>query len=268
MDQNQNNQYTSQTSVQIDIKLVLLAISAVTYLIGFIGMLTINTQFTAQRIFNPINLGCMMGALIVFGIFYIIFKKDQKCTVLIPVSHILICASALFSIIALISIQIEAASNYGRYMDMGQFFWSSVAPQMINPIIYLALFTVVTVFYFQGKFKKLLYIVTFGYVLAQAPNDLGTLFSAMVVNTNGAVFAFVGTIGEYLFLATLFMYCYKNPEIYKPAVSRSSAVAPCEPEQELSEAEKKLITLNKALENGFISEEEYEEKKANILSEL
>lgn len=221
----QNNQHSTHTNIKIDIKLVLLAISAITYLISFIGILTVNQEFTTQKVFNPIHIACMIGALVVFGLYYLIFKKDGKNTILIPVAHILICASAVIGIITLFSLQIEASVNYGRYMDMGQFFWSNIVPGLVNPVIYAVLFALISVFYFQGKFNKLLYLVAFGYIFAQAPTELTSAFSLMVINTPGAAFTFLGAIGEYLFLAVLFMFCYKNPTVYTPPQPKTDSAA-------------------------------------------
>ena len=232
MDNNQNNYYVTETKLEIDTSLIMLIIGFISFVVGFVGMLTIHSEFDTQRIFNPITGGFIICAMIVFSVYYILFLCKRKVTILVPVFLFILAITSVLSMVSLFALQyeysVEFASIYTYASVMGdanQFFWSSIMPELINPIIYVVFFTTLACMCFTYKLNKKFLCFSFIFVFAQAPLELTSLFSTIALNIQGSAFAFAFALGQYLFFVSVFLHLYHTLNDFKKAPNANAPVS-------------------------------------------
>ena len=138
--------------------------------------------------------------------------------------------------------------------------------------------------FFIYKVNKKFLCISFIFILSQAPLELATVFSTIALNVQGSAFAFAFSLGQYLFFIGMFIHLYEklNDFNQKPVVKAPVFVAqatqtnvpPTEPKEDKAivaaedttdTLKKKLASLDSALSQALISEEEYQIARSQII---
>lgn len=183
--------------------LVSLAIGVILYISNSSEIMFINMQMT----FNTLTQFALLGAGVVFFIYYFVCYKNDGGKMLEPLTFGLLGATGLIGVINVIFSVVEANSKGG---DIGKAFLS-VLPALTVPAISAILFFLVAKNFITNSFSKVTYTMALGFVLAACPQSVIQYLVALMNNTSGGqttaiLFAFLIAIGQAFLYTALIVH--------------------------------------------------------------